>query len=98
MGVDGRLSAGFVFMPIKQTIALQADSPSTFMFENWYAKQQAIKDVYRATAQIVLPSVGMVYTCSNGVLTHYAPISDAKKVLQPRKFGITWESIVGVPV
>ena len=98
MGVDGRLSAGFVYVPIKQSISLQADSPSATLFEVWYAKQQAIRELYRASATIILPAVGMVYVCSNGVLTHYSPIPDAKKVLQPRKFGIAWESVVGAPV
>lgn len=98
MGVDGFLSAGFVYVPIKQSISLQADSPSCFMFEEWYAKQQANREVFRATAQIMLPSVGKNYACSNGVLTHYSLMSDAKKVLQPRKFSITWQSVVGAPI
>lgn len=97
MGVDGILSAGFVFSPIKQSISIQADSPSALFFEAWYSAEQTEREKYRASAVIILASVGMVYTCSNGVLTNYAPMSDAKKVLQPRKFGITWEKVVGVP-
>ena len=35
---------------------------------------------------------------NNGVLSGYKPISDAKKVLQPRKFSITWESVNPLPI
>jgi hypothetical protein len=34
---------------------------------------------------------------TNGVLTNFAPISDAKKVLQPRKFQIQWNVVLGAP-
>ena len=32
MGVDGRMTAGYVASPTKQTISLQADSPSKDLF------------------------------------------------------------------
>ena len=80
-----------------KSISIQADSASNLFFEAWHAAEQTAREKFRANAQIVLASVGMVYTCSNGVLTHYTVIADAKKVLQPRKYGITWESVVGVP-
>lgn len=93
MGVDGVLSAGFVFVEVKQNITLQADSPSNDVFDNWYAAQQLIKDTYRATGLIMLTAIGKKWNMLNGVLTMYPPIPDAKKVLQPRRFGITWESV-----
>ncbi len=94
MGVDGILSAGFVFVPVKQMIALQADSASNALFENWWSSQQQIKDVYFANGQITLPSIGRKFTLTQGVLSTYPSVADAKKVLQPRKYGITWQSIV----
>ncbi|MDE2472010.1 MAG: hypothetical protein KGL35_25590 [Bradyrhizobium sp.] len=98
MGVDGKLSAGFVYVPVVQTISLQADSDSNGLFEAWYAAQIAASETYRCNAVVRLVSVGRSYQLTNGVLTGYVAIADAKKVLQPRKYQITWERVVGVPV
>jgi len=35
---------------------------------------------------------------TKGALSGFAPTPDGKKVLQPRKFKITWESIVAAPI
>jgi hypothetical protein len=98
MGVDGKLSAGFIPVAVKQTIVLMADSESNTLFEAWYAAQQAAKEIYFASGIVHLPSVNRSYVMTNGVLSSYAPMADAKKTLQPRKFGITWESVVGAPI
>jgi hypothetical protein len=98
MGVDGKLSAGFVFMPIKLSITLQADSASILLFDAWYAAQKAQLDVYFANGLIRLKSVSKSYVLTNGVLSGYMPIPDAKKTLDPLKYAITWESVVGAPI
>lgn len=98
MGVDGNLSAGFVNVPIKQGIVLQADSNGNAIFDNWYLSQKQLQDVYFANGSITLPSLGIVYTLNNGVLTTYPPAPNAKKLLQPRKFVVTWESIIPSPI
>ncbi|WP_048996431.1 phage tail fiber protein [Burkholderia multivorans] len=98
MGVDGKLSAGYTPVPTKQNISLQADSDSNLIFEAWHLAQQTAKEVYFASAIVRLPSVSKSYVLTNGVLTSYMPIPDAKKILQPRKFQITWESVVGAPI
>ncbi len=41
MGVDGRLSAGWVPAIIVQNITLQGDSESNDLFENWAAAERA---------------------------------------------------------
>lgn len=97
MGVDGKLSAGFVFMPVKLSITLQADSASVLLFDAWYAAQKALSDVYFANGLIRLPGIARSYVLTNGVLTSYMPIPDAKKTLDPLKYTITWESVVGAP-
>ncbi len=94
MAVDGRLSGGFVFVPIKQSISLQADSPSVSIFDAWWTSEQQVRYVYTANGNIVLTSVGLKYSMFNDFLTSYAPVSNAKKVLQTRKFTITWQNIV----
>ena len=56
MGVDGFLSGGWTPQPKVQTIALQADSPSTYIFDTWYAAQEQAREVYIAQAHIALAS------------------------------------------
>jgi len=98
MGVDGVLSAGFVFVPVKQSYSLQADSNANAIFDAWYAAQQAQLELYRANATITLPAVGQKWAMTNGVLTSFPPMPDAGKTLKPRKFGITWERISPAPI
>lgn len=93
MGVDGKLSAGFVFVPPKQGIFLQADSPSNAIFDAWYAAQQTVKDIFFADGLVQLTSIGTKWALIRGVLSTYPPIPDAGKTLKPRRFGITWESV-----
>jgi hypothetical protein len=93
MGVDGLLSAGFVFVEVKQGISLQADSPSNTLFDAWHAAQQLAKDVIKADGLVLLPSITTTWTLTKGFLTTYPPIPDGGKTLKPRKFGITWESV-----
>src|SRR5438045_2746386 len=54
MGVDGFLSGGFVFREVKQKIVLQADSPSVFVFDQWWQQSQVAREILPATAVVVL--------------------------------------------
>ena len=92
MGVDGILSAGFVFVPVEQNFALQADSPSIVLFDTWWTAMQIAKDVYFATATVLLPGLGKKWAMNTGILRSYKPLPDAKKTLQPQRFRITWQS------
>lgn len=98
MGVDGKLSAGFVFVPVKWSITLQADSASNDIFDQWYAQQQTAKDLFEASGIVLLPTINRKWTMRKGFLTDYPPMPDGRKILQPRKYGITWESISPAPV
>lgn len=97
MGVDGQLSAGFVFVPVKQNYSLQADSASNLFFDTWWAVQQQLHEVLPANANVVLGAVGTKWAMTRGFLTSFKPTPDAKKVLQPRRFTITWESVLPAP-
>lgn len=98
MGVDGKMSAGYTPFLTPQTITLQADSPSSFLFEDWLAAQKAVNDVLFADGTILLPSIGRSYTMTKGVLSRIPQVVGAKKVLQARQFRITWESVTPAPV
>lgn len=93
MGVDGFLSAGFVFVPVRQQIHLQADSPSGSLFDAWWAANQVGRQSLFATGVVTLTALGTKWALFNGVLRSYQPIPNARRVLQPRVFGITWESV-----
>lgn len=97
MGVDGRLSAGFVFNPVKQGFILQADSASNDFFESIFTAERTARDKFSLNGSVLLPAIGKNYTMTNGILSGYKPIADAKKFLQPRKFMITWESVLPSP-
>jgi hypothetical protein len=98
MGVDGFLSGGWTPQPKVQTIALQADSVSNLIFDTWYNAQEQQREAYIANAHITLPSIQKTFTCVQGFLTNYPPMADARRILQPRRFTITWQGIVGAPL
>lgn len=93
MGVDGVFSAGFIPYPTPQNIHIMPDSPSSIIFETWVAAEKVAQEKFFATATIALPSVGRNYTLQRGVLTRFAPIPGAERVLVGRTFTITWGSI-----
>ena len=93
MGVDGRMTAGFVPNPVKQTITLQADSPSKDIFTALIQAMKTAREVYFVSGSIVLPSTREVFTLTRGILTNAKQIPDAQKVLQPVDYVITWESV-----
>ena len=97
MGVDGILSAGFVFVARVQKITLQADSASNLIFDTWNTQQEAAQDVYPASGLLRLPGIATKFTQTKGFLTGYKPAPAGKKVLQPRTYEITWERVAPAP-
>jgi hypothetical protein len=97
MGVDGVQSAGFVFVSVRQAIALQADSASNLVFDLWWNAMQTSKDAYVAQGVVSLPTIQSQWNLVNGALTSWHPIPDAKKLLQPRRYEITWQAVQIAP-
>lgn len=97
MGVDGLLSAGYVPYVTTLTLMLQADSPSTAMFDTVLSAQVAAKELYIFDGTIILQGTGEKYIFTKGYMTSATPMSTAKKVLQPRKFTITFQSCSKAP-
>jgi hypothetical protein len=98
MGMDGKLSGGFVPRPKIQNFTLQADSASNFLFESWQATQESTLDVLPAGAVVVISGIGREYTCLVGLLTNYSVAPDARQTLQPRRYQITWQNVFGAPI
>ena len=93
MGVDGRMTAGFVPNPVKQTITLQADSPSKDIFTAVIQAMKTAREIFYISGSISLPSTGESFALTRGILTNAKQIPDAQKVLQPVDYVITWESV-----
>jgi hypothetical protein len=93
MGLDGKLSGGYVHQIVKQKIHLQADSPSVAIFELWAATSQANQDVFFGQATVNLPGTQKSYTLRNGILKSAKLLPDAKKTLSAHEFEIDWESV-----
>ena len=93
MGVDGRMTAGFVPNPVKQTVTLQADSPSKDIFTTVIQAMKTAREVFYISGSISLPSTGESFALTRGILTNAKQIPDAQKVLQPVDYVITWESV-----
>lgn len=93
MGVDGRMTAGYTPNPVRQTISLQADSPSKQIFTAIANAMKAAREVFYISGTIDLPSTGESFICARGILQAVKPLPDAGKVLQPMDFMIIWESI-----
>jgi len=92
MGVDGALAHGFTNAATKLKITLQANSESLDFFHAWYEKQLSDQEAYPCDGSIDLKGPGKTWTLTNGGLTTYKPVYDAKKVLQKVEMEITFES------
>lgn len=97
MGVDGLLSAGFVFAPVPQNIELQADSLSNRIFETLYNQEVKARDKYPLQGLILLSSISTKITLTKGFLTSYPPSPPVGRILGPRRFTVTWERVVAAP-
>lgn len=82
MGIDGKLSAGFVFNEIPFTFTLQADSPSLAIFEQVYQYEVSNRTKLALNLTLALPSVGKRYDLVTGFMRSYKAPS-GKKILQP---------------
>ena len=82
MGIDGTLSAGFVFNEVPFTITLQADSPSLTLFENIWNYETANRTKLTHNWTITIPDLARRYDLKNGFMKSYKAPS-GKKILQP---------------
>lgn len=98
MGVDGQLSAGYVPYATVMTFTFQADSPSTAMFDTVLEAQKANKEMFIFDGTGIIQGTGEKYAMTKGYLTSATPMSTGKKILQPRKFSITFENVSKAPV
>lgn len=92
MGLDGNMSAGFVFVPKPMKITIMANSPSASLFDLWYSSEETTKEVFYADGTAVYPAIGKKFTLTKGVLSRTKVAPTVGKTLQPTEYEITWES------
>lgn len=97
-GVDGKFSYGKIQYTVKVDITLQADSLSIPLFEAWAAAEDAIGDNLPCNGILLQPALFLGYTLTTGVMEDFSPFSSAKKVQQPRKFAIIFNTVIGAPL
>lgn len=98
MGVDGILSGGFVWEQVRQTFALQADSPSMYIFDQWQLAEQAISDKYPCSATFTLTGINTQFSAPKGFLSAASPAPGVGKLIKPRKFTIEWQQVTPVVI
>lgn len=90
MGVDAKMSAGFVPQIFPMNIQLQADSDSIEVFDTIYLYTQSRREITWLTATLEVPATRKSYAFSDGVLKNYAPFATHNRVQAPQRFTIDW--------
>lgn len=98
MGIDGRLSAGFVAKESKMSVTLAADSLSNDLFDAWDASQRQLREALEATGSVTIPGLRKRFTLTRGFLTSFKPLAGTGKTLQPRTHVITWQAADPAPI
>ena len=98
MGVDGIMSAGYLPNITRMTIQLQADSPSMRWFNDLIAAEKAAREIAWLYGSVALPSLGVSYTLTKGVIETGTLMPPVGKVLQPQSFQIAWNDVQPVPL
>ena len=93
IGVDGKMSSGYVPFMTVQTISIMPDSPSLSVFEVWQGAMKTAREIFYANATIIIPSIQRKYQLTKGTLSTSTTAPGVKKVLQGMEFKITWESV-----
>ena len=93
MGVDGRLSAGWIAVSVPQTITLQADSPSNDFFDAVLQAEETAREAFVLTGALVLPAIGRKFAMTRGFLTGIMKYPSVGRTLAPRAYTITWERV-----
>lgn len=98
MGADGKMSAGWVPSIKVLNVTLQADSDSVDLFEQWYAAQVAVREIYFGAGSVYLRATQRKYQLVKIALKNYKPLPDGKKILQSRKFALHMEDITSAAI
>ncbi|MGZ8442539.1 MAG: phage tail fiber protein [Candidatus Binatia bacterium] len=98
MGLDGKMSAGYTPYPTVLPVTLQADSASNLIFDTLLQAEKLAREKYELNGTILIPSINRIFTFTRGFMTKASPMPANKKILQPRKFELTFQDMAWAPV
>ncbi|MCM1130049.1 MAG: hypothetical protein NC323_09280 [Oxalobacter formigenes] len=98
MGVDAKMSAGFVPQIFPMNIQLQADSDSIEVFDTIYLYAQSRREIVWITGTLEIPATRRSFAFSDGVLKNYAPFASHQRVQEPQRFTIDWGVVLSAKV
>ncbi|MDN7913680.1 phage tail fiber protein [Burkholderia cepacia] len=98
LGLDGKQSSGWVPYNVKWRITLQPNSNSILIFDSVITAERVLQDKLAWSGVVTLAGISKKFTMSSGVLSRGKIMPDAKKVLQPQTYEITWESVLPSPM
>lgn len=93
MGVDAKLSGGFVPAVKELDIVLQADSPSNAVFQRIVQVMTGQREIVYLSATILMPGQNELWQFTKGILTKVPALAAAKKTAEARTYQVTWEDI-----
>jgi hypothetical protein len=93
VGVDGKISAGYIASKGTMHITLQADSDSIDVMNVILEASQTARRVYALSGNITIPAVNRSFTLTKGFIVTGKIVPDAKKMLDPIDYTIDWESM-----
>lgn len=91
-GVDGRMVAGYTPVIYPLTINLEAASPSHASLATLWEAMVANKTIFACNLVCTVPSIGITFTWSKGVLKNGSPFPSMQKVLAPTTWMFHFES------
>lgn len=91
MGVDGKLSHGFVEYPTVLTLNLMPDQNGYTVFENIAQAQKTLRAPIILSMTIVDVSLNRKYTLTRGALNSWKPMPDATRTMQAVDAVMTFE-------
>jgi hypothetical protein len=98
IGVDGKMSAGWIPIIKPLEITLQADSPSNDFFDALITAESVSREKYKLNGTILLKGTSRLYALTTGYLKRGNLMPAAKKTLQPRKFLLEFQDVTPAPV
>ena len=98
MGVDGKMSAGWIPYIVMFDFTLQADSDSNKILDAIIATEKVLREKLTLQVTIILPSTSMVYSFTKGYLDKGPVMPSAGKVLKPRKYSLAFQDLSAAPV
>lgn len=91
MGVDGKLSHGYVEYPVVLRLTLQPDQDGYTVFENIAQTQKVLRAPIHLSLTIIDVSLKRKYTLTRGALNAWKPMPDATRIMQPVEAQMTFE-------